>query len=47
MDNPNAAWENCDYLYWPTWYAYLSWIILAIILAFGAYSSWLDWKGLL
>lgn len=36
-DNPNAAWENCDYLLWPAWYAYVSWAVVAGGFLFGAY----------
>lgn len=38
-DNPNAAWENCDYLLWPAWYAWLSWALLAAIFIFAGYCT--------
>ncbi|MFP8823428.1 hypothetical protein, partial [Enterobacter cloacae] len=38
-DNPNAAWENCNYLLWPAWYAWLSWALLAAIFIFAGYCT--------
>ncbi|QUL77150.1 hypothetical protein [Escherichia phage UPEC06] len=41
-DNPNALWENCDYLLWPNWYYYLTWGIILVLLAFVAVLSALE-----
>ncbi|QQG33468.1 spike glycoprotein [Pectobacterium phage PcCB7V] len=38
-DNPNVTWENCDYLLWPAWYAWLSWGLLAAIFIFAGYCT--------
>lgn len=38
-NNPNAEWENCDYLLWPAWYAWLSWGLLAAIFIFAGYCT--------
>lgn len=37
-DNPNAAWENCDFYFWPVWYSYAAWTFVASGFMFGAYS---------
>lgn len=39
-DNSNALWENCDYLLWPAWYAYVSWVIVALLFAPCAIAVW-------
>lgn len=41
INNPNAEWENCDYLLWPAWYAYASWAIVALIFAPFAFAIWM------
>ncbi|UZZ64354.1 hypothetical protein A54_114 [Septuagintavirus sv54] len=41
-DNPNARWENCDYLLWPNWYHYLTWGIILALLASVAVLSALE-----
>lgn len=38
-ENPNAAWENCDYLLWPDWYAWLSWLLLTASFIFAGYCT--------
>lgn len=37
MTTSNVGWENCDYLLWPAWYAYVSWGVLLAVSALGAY----------
>lgn len=42
MTNPNAEWENCDYLLWPDWYAYLTWGIILSLFMFVTVLSALE-----
>lgn len=42
INNPNAEWENCDYLLWPVWYAWVAWGLLLSAFAFGAWCVFVE-----